>query len=124
MSEIEQVRAVSAAYLESVQAGDADRAAKLFTEDAVMLPPNAPPIAGRKAIRQRLHNTGPQPTLDEEFVMFEASGNLAYQRSRASWVSDGKTKFTESMDIFKRCEDGIWRYAAMIWNSNEGYEDL
>ena len=41
MSETEQVRAVSAAYLEAVQAGDADRAAKLFTEDAVMLPPNA-----------------------------------------------------------------------------------
>ena len=124
MSEIEQVRAVSAAYLESVQAGDADKAAELFTDDAVMMPPNGPPIVGREAIRQRLQKTGPQPTLDEEFIMFEASGSLAYQRSRALWVSDGKTKFTDSMDIFKQGNDGTWRYAAMIWNSNDGYEDV
>jgi uncharacterized protein (TIGR02246 family) len=84
MTEIEQVRAVSAAYLQAVKGGDPDKAAALFSEDGVMMPPNKPPIEGREAIRQSLLKNGPQPSLAEQFLMFEVSGRLAYQRSRAS----------------------------------------
>ena len=123
MSEIERVRAVSAAYLQAVREGDADKAAALFSEDGVMMPPNKSPILGREAIRQTLLKNGPQPTLDEQFLMFEVSGRLAYQRSRASWGSNGKRKFTDSMDVFKQSDDGTWQYAAMVWNSSEGFGD-
>jgi ketosteroid isomerase-like protein len=123
MSEVEQVRAVSAAYLQAVKEGDADKAAALFSEDGVMMPPNAPLIEGREAIRQTLLKNGPLPTLNEEFLMFEVSGRLAYQRSRASWVSNGKTKYTDSMDVLKQTSGGTWQYAAMVWNSSEGFDE-
>ena len=123
MEVIKEIRAVSAAYLEAVQAGDADRAAALFTEDAMMMPPNQLPIVGREAIRRSIRSTGPQPTLSERFLMFQASGGLAYQRSRASWLSNGKVKYTDSMDVFVQNENGEWRYAAMVWNSSEGFDE-
>jgi ketosteroid isomerase-like protein len=122
MSEIERIRAVSAAYLQAVKDGDADKATALFCVDGVMMPPERPPIVGREAIRQSMLQNGPQPTLEERFLMFEVSGRLAYQRSRASWGSNGERKFTDSMDVFKRNKDGTWQYAAMVWNSSEGFD--
>ena len=123
MSEIEQVRAVSAAYVQAVREGDADKAAALFSEDGVMMPPNKRPVEGREAIRQILLENGPQPTLNEQFITFAVSGRLAYQRSRASWDSNGARKFTDSMDVLKQGDDGTWRYAAVTWNTSEGFDD-
>ena len=124
MSEVDDVRATSAAYLDAIRTGDADKGASLFTEDAVQMPPNSPLIKGRDAIRKGIIEQGPIPSINEEFQMIDVSGDLAYQRSKASWEWDGKARFTDSMDILKRGEDGQWRYVAMVWNSSEGFEQV
>jgi ketosteroid isomerase-like protein len=39
-------------YLAAAKARDAAKVASFYAEDAVLMPPNAPPIKGRKAIQQ------------------------------------------------------------------------
>jgi hypothetical protein len=75
-------------------------------------------------MRQSLLKNGPQTSLAEQFLMFEVSGRLAYQRSRASWGFNGKRKFTDSMDVFKQADERTWQYAVMTWNSSKGFDDL
>jgi ketosteroid isomerase-like protein len=122
MSEIDEVRATCAAYLQAIKTGDAEKGATLFTEDAVQMPPNAPLVRGRDAICRGIMENGPIPSINEEFLMIDTSGDLAFQRSRVTWDSDGSTKYTVSMDVLKRCDDGVWRYIAMVWNSSEGFD--
>lgn len=38
-------------YLAAAKAGDAAKVASFYAEDAVVMPPNAPPIEGRRAIQ-------------------------------------------------------------------------
>jgi uncharacterized protein (TIGR02246 family) len=46
------IRAVADLYVKATMAGDAKAIAALYTEDAMEMPPNQPPIKGRAAIQQ------------------------------------------------------------------------
>jgi uncharacterized protein (TIGR02246 family) len=46
------IRTVADLYVKATMAGDAKAIAALYTEDAVEMPPNQPPIKGRAAIQQ------------------------------------------------------------------------
>src|SRR5687767_8647479 len=48
------LRAALAAYLDAANAGDSAGWAALYTEDAVMMPPNSPAVEGRAAIESWL----------------------------------------------------------------------
>ncbi len=41
-----------AAYIGAAEAGDAEAIARLYTENALLLTPEHPPISGRKAIQE------------------------------------------------------------------------
>ena len=44
------IDATNAKLMTAVAAGDAEAAGNCYTEDAQLLPPNSPPVAGREAI--------------------------------------------------------------------------
>ena len=46
------IRAVADMYVKATMAGDAKAVAALYTEDAMEMPPNQPPVKGRAAIQQ------------------------------------------------------------------------
>ena len=48
------IREVADAYVKATTSGDAKAVAALYTEDAVEMPPNLPPVKGRAAIQQVL----------------------------------------------------------------------
>ena len=48
------IREVADAYVKATTSGDAKAVAALYTEDAVEMPPNLPPVKGRAAIQQYL----------------------------------------------------------------------
>lgn len=53
------------AYLEAYNAGELDRLASLYADDAVLLPPDAPPVRGRDSIRTHFAGElAPGPTLE------------------------------------------------------------
>ena len=122
MSDIEEIHALNAAFEEAMKEGDGDRCAAMCSENAVFMPPNKPPVEGREQIKQHINNIGPDSTLTGEALTIEVSGGLAYQRSRASWESDGKTKYTDSMEVLQRQDDGAWVFIASSWNSSAGFD--
>ena len=122
MSEIEKINACNSAFEDALRAGDGDRCALMCEENAVLMPPNAPPVEGRDAIRQHFADLGPDSTVAATTLNIELSGKLAYQRSRVSWDSNGKTKYTDSMDILRQQDDGSWLFLASAWNSEDGFD--
>lgn len=122
MSERENIEGQNQAFQAALREGDAERCAALCTEDAVMMPPNAPPIEGRDAIERHFAKLGPDSSVAAKVIKLEVAGGLAYQLSRVSWGPKGKAKYTDSLDVFQRQDDGSWLFAASVWNSSEGFD--
>ena len=122
MSDIEKINELNAAYQEAMREGDGEKCASMCDENAVFLPPNKSPIEGREAIKQQVDNLGSESTLTGEVQSIEVSGRLAYQRSRVTWDSNGKKKYTDSLDVLQQQDDGTWLFVASAWNSSEGFD--
>ena len=122
MSDKDKIYALNAAFELAMREGDGDKCASMCDENIVMMPPNKQPIEGRDAIKQHINKLGPDSTLTGESLSIEISGGLAYQHSRASWRSNGKTKYTDSIEVLKQQDDGSWSFFACSWNSSEGFE--
>jgi uncharacterized protein (TIGR02246 family) len=108
--------------------GDVDQVAATYAEDAVLLPPGAPPVKGRTAIRE-FWNGFLQPytvvlTLGTDQI--EGRGDLAYVVGHYHMVTTPKAKGTPAqapedgkfLEVFKRQADGRWRYVVDMYSSN------
>ncbi len=51
MSEIEKINECNSAFQDALRVGDGGKCALLCEENAVLMPPNAPPVEGRGAIK-------------------------------------------------------------------------
>ena len=122
MNDIEKISALYAAFQEALRKGDGDMCASMCTENAVLMPPNELPVVGSEAIRQHFANLGPDSTVTGKALKTEISGKLAYQHSRMTWESDGKTKSTDSLDVLRQQDDGSWIFETCAWNSVEGFD--
>ena len=86
------------------------------------MPPNAPLVQGRDAIKKHFDDLGPDSSVGGDILKTEISGNLAYQTTRVTWESDGRTKYTDCLDILQKQDDGSWLYVVSTWNSEEGLD--
>jgi len=122
------VLAVDSAFSAAAKSGDVDRLAALYAEDAMLLPPNAPPVKGRDAIRAFWKGLLDAYTVDvplgQELV--EGRGDLAYQVGHYRLVTTPKGSGTPAMapedgkylEVLKKGSDGTWRYVADMYSSN------
>ena len=101
-------------------AGDADALAELHTENAQVLPPGAPVIEGRAAIRTYFRNQFEQHaapmTFDErDIIVF---GNIAYRQGIYSMaLDDGRTEYGKFIQLWRKY-DGVWKIHRQMWSSN------
>ena len=51
-SDIQAIEAIHEQFVRHIEAGDTDSLAALYTEDAVLMPPNTSAVSGRDAIRE------------------------------------------------------------------------
>lgn len=106
-------------------AGDWEADAVLYTEDAVRLPPNGPPIRGRAAIQAAMAQV--DTVLDFTFntVEIDGRGDLAYVWNSYSVTSvpegavEPTTATGKAILILRKQPDGSWLFHRVIWNSNE-----
>jgi len=103
-------------------AGDAAAIAALYTEDGMVLPPNAGASTGRKAIQDFLTkdlaaNKG--NTIEIESVESSKSGDLGF--ARGTWrMKDPQGKILDEgkwVEV-RKMVDGQWRISHDIWNSD------
>jgi uncharacterized protein (TIGR02246 family) len=102
--------------------GDANGWASLFSADAVEMPPDEPPLFGIDAIRAR--DDAFMENFDDEFSLniesMRISGDLAVVRYsyEESWTpkADGKTNSAtgQTLVVLERI-DGSWKFTDLIW---------
>ena len=111
-----------ATFVSAFGRGDVAAVAALYTEDARLLAPAAPPILGRDAI-ERYWRTGLDSGVREielELVEIENRYGIAYELGRYALAVDGEHgRVIDRGDyllIHERQDDGSWRWAVEMFN--------
>jgi ketosteroid isomerase-like protein len=111
----------------AIIAGETDRYLALLTEDAVLMPPNGPPVSGREAIGSwnraisRQFRIQEYRSVDDEVVV---AGDWAFRRASIDWtvapVAGGQPVRDSGkyIIIYRRQKDRSWRVARDMWSSN------
>ncbi|MCI0438383.1 MAG: SgcJ/EcaC family oxidoreductase [Chloroflexi bacterium] len=125
-----QLEAVNALYEQLVNAatsGDADRYAALFTDYAVLMPPNAPIVAGRAAIRHWASRFFQHWILEASAFSIdkqEVGDTVAFCRYSTAGKylpkpdGDPIPYDQKYMDALVKDSDNSWKFAAHMWSSN------
>ena len=114
-------------YVSAVNSGDAATIAGLHTEDAIIMWPNGPRVIGTEAIRARFEGNYELTTAE---LNVSTEGNSVNGDSAHSWGSftltvtpkaEGEPLEDEGkwVNVYKRQDDGSWKYALSIWNSDK-----
>ena len=121
------IRAADAATLKAAQANDVDGAVANYANDADWLPPNAPIVHGKTAIRAGWAKLIGNPgfTIDWQINKLEVSraGDLAYTIFTYQMAVDGAngkpiTDQGKDMAVWKKQPDGSWKMVADTFNSD------
>jgi uncharacterized protein (TIGR02246 family) len=121
-----RIEETNARFMVAVNSGDTATVAALYTEDAVVLPPNAEMVRGRAGAKALFDGMIAQlgiPTLRLETVEVTEIGDTAYEvgsytmRMTPPGVAaiDDRGKYVV---VWKRQGDGAWKLAVDIWNTD------
>ena len=116
---------MATAYGRHLTANHPDSVAALFTENGIMMPPNAPAVAGRDSIRAAMTKM-PLPTgatLTIHSLEVVANGPLAVDRGTYVFAMPAMGR-TPAMNVNGKylnhlhMVDGKWQIAASIWSDD------
>ena len=120
------VKDLLAEYTRAVNNKDLEGILACFSDEGVMMPPNAPAIAGKVALRARYAAFSSGPAIFK--VTFtptevEVAGDWAFARGDFSGTvadADGEQAQVSSKAIFiaQRQDSGYWKIARYIYNSD------
>ena len=116
------VRNIIAPWNEACLARDWDALLSMCTGDVVFMPPGAPQVSGAE-VRPWLDSFPEIKAMAWDIDDVQEAGDQAFVRG---WVKqtleiDGETVAIDAKycDLFRREADGHWRFAAVIWNTND-----
>ena len=108
-------------YLAAAKARDAAKVASFYAEDAVLMPPNAPPVKGRKGIQQdheRLFKQSPPFELTATPLASDTSGDLGYIQGEFVVKRQGGGEVRgKYVEVWMRIK-GEWKILYDINNAN------
>lgn len=114
-------------YVSKWKAGSADQMATLYTDDAVVLYPNQPPVKGRAAIGayfKSFFDQFAQEAFELTSEEIEIAGPWAFDRGSYHWKGILRTGGAPVEDtgkylvILRRQADGTWKVARDMDNSD------
>ena len=119
-----EIEAANDKLVAALNGGDAAGIAVLYTEDAMLLPPNSEMLEGREAV-QAFWQGGidmgiKEATLETEVV--EARGNAAYEVGKYTMIIEppGGPAISDNgkyLIVWKR-QEGSWKLHADMWNTS------
>ena len=125
---IEQaLRDLDAQWSKAAGAKDLDKTVSFYSDDAVVMPPNAPSAATKEAVRNAWKGLLASPGLvigwKTTKVEVAKSGDIAYSTGTYDvTVNDASGKPVKDhgklVVIWKKQGDGTWKAAVDIWNSD------
>jgi uncharacterized protein (TIGR02246 family) len=118
------IDAQRAAFRDAMRAADWATAAGVYTEDATVMPANAPAVAGRANIQQMFQAMPPVGEI--VFATREATGTAEVALVRGSFsmtmMLPGATVATADtgkfVELWRKQADGTWLLQWDIWNSD------
>lgn len=120
------IRELSREWSEAIRAGDVDRLVAMYTSDAVIYEPGLQPITGADALRAHFEELAALDIMVMEMevrdVEVAASGDLAVETGYSHWQwNDAEGPITERGPyiVVWRSENGTWRIAREIFNSDQ-----
>lgn len=124
-AEVAAIHAVDEAWLKAFKAADGDALGKLYDENAVLMPPGAPAVAGRAAIREFLVKEAQGAAKAGMAFSFGdkadggASGNLGWSSGTYTVKDkDGKVVETGKYLSVNKKVNGKWLYWRDTWNAD------
>jgi ketosteroid isomerase-like protein len=117
---------MSQEFLDRVHAKDWKGLSEMYVEDAVVMQPNRPPLAGRRAIHDFWAAMPPIAELRFQDDGIDGEGNTAYVYGRYWLTFDlpgSPTDHGKYLDVRKRQPDGTWKYIAEAANSSVPKEE-
>jgi len=127
-TKIEQdLRDLDAKWSAAAGAKDIDKTVSYYSEDAIVMPPNAPSATTRETIRsawkEMLTSPGAAIRWKATKVEVAKAGDLAYvSGTYEETMTDASGKPVKDhgkyVEIFKKQADGTWKVVADIWNSD------
>ncbi|HEU5039467.1 MAG TPA: SgcJ/EcaC family oxidoreductase [Gemmatimonadales bacterium] len=115
-------RAIEAAvsrYVAASNRGDAEALTELYTEDAVLLPPDHAAIHGREAIGE-FWRQGTDSGLAVRTLRVEVDGSIGYLVGQYNLPPTDEEPADSGKYVMclRRQRDGSWKLSADIWNSS------
>ncbi len=122
----EQLDKLRQQYSEAIANGDTEKLVGFYTEDAVLMIPNAPSVVGRNMIRQQFSEALGKYNEKMEIRSEETqlAGDWAYDRgtllTTVTPKSGGEPMKMEGkyVVILKKDTDGSWKLSRVIFNEN------
>ena len=95
----------------------------LYTEDAILMPPNQAAVQGQAPLEAWLEADPPISNLQEESLEIEGQGNLAYDRGTYSMTVThvGKAPIEDHgkyLTVWRKQAGGSWKISRAIFNSD------
>ncbi|MEW5974581.1 MAG: DUF4440 domain-containing protein [Acidobacteriota bacterium] len=110
------IESSSQAFLKGFRAADWNAVSALYTEDAVLMPPNAPTVQGKEAIGKFFGSMPPAAAFDLQNVEIDGREDLAFVRGtyRMTLSVGGGEPVVDAgkyLEIRRKQADGSW----LIW---------
>ena len=126
--DVAAIRTLGPRYSEAALARDVDAAVALYTDDAVIMPADAPAVVGKEAIRGFIAAAFASEAVTTEFVFtsleIDGAGDLAFDRGTWRWTgtvpgaAEPVTEVGKYVIIVRRQADRSWLTAVDTWNSD------
>ncbi len=112
----DQLMQASRDWSRAAEAGDMDKVASYFADDAVLISAGEQPVRGKQAIRAYLAEASKIPgfKIRWEPVEGEVSGNMGYLLERTHMTMDGPqgtpvTQTLQAVTVWRKMPDGSWK---------------
>ena len=118
------IRAQTTSWEKAFSAGDAKALAALYAEDAILLPPGAPPVNGRAAIQEFfVKDVAGAKAAGAVFALnpktdVGVSGSMGWESGTYKVTVKGAVVETGKFLSVSRKKDGKWLYIRDTWNSD------
>ncbi|MDA2931509.1 SgcJ/EcaC family oxidoreductase, partial [Acidobacteria bacterium AH-259-O06] len=126
-ADVEAVNSLHDEYVTVHNDNDAERLAALYTQDAVLMPPNEPARAGNQAVQSWFQDAFDQSTAELSLASDEVqvTADSAFDRGTYTIKLTPKSGGEAIEDngkwilILRKQPDGSWKIARAIWNSDK-----
>jgi ketosteroid isomerase-like protein len=118
-SDVSAIKHLAQQASEAYLAHDWEQFTSYFTENAVWMPPDQPPLIGKEAWWSWIGKRWGKRTMQQHVINHEeiiVTGNWAFEWHTESQIGEGWQVNFKGIWILQRQDDGQWKIARYCWN--------